>query len=145
ATLHKLKRGELLLMSMTSGALGAFVAILFAILNIIGSQFIIERYFDYFDGLFQNTIMAMSVAAIFFVVDGYTFGHISLLIKYYDDTGSKKDDELAVQYGLLENKHKRVNINRVQNIIIKDSSLRRMIGNYARSATITSDSFESDG
>src|SRR5699024_7284553 len=70
--LHKLKRGELLLMSMTSGALGAFVAILFAILNIIGTQFIVERYFDYFGGLFQNTIIAMSVAAIFFVVVGYT-------------------------------------------------------------------------
>ena len=144
ATLHKLKRGELLLMSMTSGALGAFVAILFAILNIIGSQFIIERYFDYFDGLFQNTIMAMSVAAIFFVVVGYTFGVIILLIKYYDYTLSKKDDDLAVQYGLLEKKHKSVNINRVQNIIIKDSILRRMIGYYSLSVTITSDTFESD-
>ncbi|WP_052254750.1 PH domain-containing protein [Salinicoccus sp. YB14-2] len=143
--LHKLKRGELLLMSMTSGALGAFVAILFAILNIIGTQFIVERYFDYFGGLFQNTIIAMSVAAIFFVVVGYTFGVIILLIKYYDYTLSRKDDDLAVQYGLLEKKHKSVNINRIQNIIIKDSILRRMIGFYSLSVTITSDTFESDG
>lgn len=143
--LHKLKRGELLLMSMTSGALGAFVAILFAILNIIGSQFIIERYFDYFGGLFQNTIIAMSVAAIFFVIVGYTFGVIILLIKYYDYTLSRKDDDLAVQYGLLEKKHKSVNINRVQNIIIKDSILRRIIGYYSLSVTITSETFESDG
>lgn len=143
--LHKLKRGELLLMSMTSGALGAFIAILFAILNIIGTQFIVERYFDYFGGLFQNTVIAMSVAAIFFVVVGYAFGVIILLIKYYDYTLSRKDDDLAVQYGLLEKKHKSVNINRIQNIIIKDSILRRMIGYYSLSVTITSDTFESDG
>src|SRR5699024_10822254 len=101
ATLHKLKRGELLLMSMTRGAVGAYVAIRYAILIIIWSQFIIEGYFDYFDGLFQNTIMAMSVAAILFDVYVYTFGVIILLIKYYDYTLSKKDDDLAVQYGLL--------------------------------------------
>lgn len=143
--LHKLKRGELLLMSMTSGALGAFVAILFAILNIIGSQFIIERYFDYFGGLFQNTIIAVSIAAIFFIIAGYAFGVIILLIRYYDYTLSRKDEDLAIQYGLLEKKHKSVNINRVQNIIIKDSILRRLIGYYSLSVTITSETFESDG
>ncbi len=143
--LHKLKRGELLLMSMTSGALGAFLAIIFAILNIIGTQFIVESYIDYFGTLFQNSMIALSVSAIFFVVVGYTIGVIILYIKYHDYTLYKKDDDLAVEYGLLEKKHKSVNINRVQNIIIRDSLLRRMIGYYSLSVTITSDTFESEG
>lgn len=142
--LHRLKRGELLLMSMTSGALGAFVAIIFAVLNIIGAQFIVERYIDYFGTIFQNSMIALSVAAIFFVVVGYSIGVLILYIKYHDYTLYKKDDDLAVEYGLLEKKHKSVNINRVQNIIIRDSLLRRMIGYYSLSVTITSDTFEGE-
>ncbi|MCD2138099.1 PH domain-containing protein [Salinicoccus halitifaciens] len=142
--LHRLSRAELLLMSMTSGALGAFLAIVFAILNIIGTQFIVERYIDYFGTLFQNSMIALSVAVIFFVAVGYAIGVIILYIKYHDYALYKKGDDLAVEYGLLEKKHKSVNVNRVQNIIIRDSLIRRMIGYYSLSVTITSDTFEGE-
>src|SRR5699024_3339323 len=54
-----------------------------------------------------------------------------------------KSDDLVVEYGLLEKKHRSVNVTRVQNIIIRDSLIRRMIGYYSLSVTITSDSLDS--
>ncbi|WP_250130219.1 PH domain-containing protein [Jeotgalicoccus sp. WY2] len=49
-----------------------------------------------------------------------------------------------MEYGLFSKRNKSVNINRVQNVIISDSILRRLIGYYALSVSITSDSLESD-
>ncbi len=142
--LYKMKGKSLILMSMTSGALGAFLAIVFGFINLIGANFLIERYFEVFDGLMQNVYMALGIAVIIFVIIGYFIGIVILSIKYYNYTLKMKSDDLVVEYGLLEKKHKSVNIKRVQNIIIKDSIIRRVIGYYSLSVTITSDSLDSE-
>ncbi|WP_411842613.1 PH domain-containing protein [Salinicoccus sp. HZC-1] len=144
ALLYKMKGRSLILMSMTSGALGAFLAIVFGFINLIGANFLIERYFEYFEGLVRNVFMAMSIAVIIFIIVGYIAGILILSIKYFNYSLKMKADDLVVEYGLLEKKHKSVNVNRVQNIVIKDSLIRRMIGYYSLSVTITSDSLDSE-
>lgn len=142
--LYKMKGKSLILMSMTSGALGAFVAIVFGFINLIGANFLIERYFEVFEGFVRNVFMAIGIAVLIFIIVGYIIGILILSIKYFNYTLTMKSDDLIVEYGLLEKKHKSVNIDRVQNIIIKDSLIRRMIGYYSLSVTITSDSLDSE-
>lgn len=142
--LYKMSGKELLLMAMTSGALGSFIAIVFAFLNLIGATFLIEVYLEYFENVFQSLAIGLTIAILFFVAAGYVIGILILLIKYYNYTLKNHHDDLAVEYGLLEKKHKSVNINRVQNIVIKDSLLRRLIGYYSLSVTITSEDFSKD-
>ncbi|WP_342387664.1 PH domain-containing protein [Salinicoccus bachuensis] len=143
-TLYRMDGKSLLLMSMTSGALGTFLALVFGFLNLIGANFLIERYFEYFEGAIRNLALAMGLAIGFFIIVGYAIGILILTVKYYGYTLKMKHDDLVVEYGLLEKKHQSVNINRVQNIIIKDSIIRRMIGYYSLSVTITSDSLDSE-
>ncbi|GAA3715330.1 PH domain-containing protein [Salinicoccus jeotgali] len=143
-TLYLMSNRSLLLMSMTSGALGTFLALAFGFINIIGADFLLERYFDYFEGAFQSVLWAYMLAVGSFILVGYAIGILILMIKYYKYTLKMKDDDLVVEYGLIEKKHQSININRVQNIIIRDSILRRMIGYYSLAATITSDSLEGD-
>lgn len=142
--LYQMKGKSLILMSMTSGALGAFLAIVFGFINLIGANFLIERYFEIFEGFVRNVYMAIGIAILIFIIAGYIIGILILSIKYFSYTLKMKSDDLVVEYGLLEKKHKSVNINRVQNIIIKDSIIRRMIGYYSLSVTITSDSLDSE-
>ncbi|KKK35192.1 hypothetical protein WN59_06100 [Salinicoccus sediminis] len=143
-TLYRMTGKALILMSMTSGALGAFLAIVFGFINLIGANFLIERYFEVFEGLVQNIFLALGIAVLIFITAGYIMGILILSIKYYNYTLKMKSDDLVVEYGLLEKKHRSVNVTRVQNIIIKDSLIRRMIGYYSLSVTITSDSLDSE-
>lgn len=142
--LHKMPGRELLLMAMTSGALGTFLAILFAFLNLIGATFLIEAYFEYFEGVFQSLVISLTIAIVLFLIVGYSLGIVILLVRYYNYTLKSSRENLAIEYGLLEKKHKSVNINRVQNIIIKDSLIRRLIGYYSLSVTITSEDFNQE-
>lgn len=142
--LYKMSGKELLLMAMTSGALGTFIAIVFAFLNLIGASFLIEAYLMYFENVFQSLVIGITIAILLFVVIGYMVGILILVVRYFNYTLKSHDADLAVEYGLLEKKHKSVNINRVQNIVIKDSLLRRIIGYYSLSVTITSEDFSKD-
>lgn len=142
--LYRMSNRSLLLMSMTSGALGTFLALVFGFINIIGADFLLERYFDYFEGAFKSVLWAYMIAVGSFILVGYAIGILILMIKYHKYTLKMKDDDLVVEYGLVEKKHQSVNINRVQNIIVRDSIIRRMIGYYSLAATITSDSLEGD-
>ena len=143
-TVKKMSFKELLLMAMTSGGLGVFAAIFFGILNVVGGEIIIENYLSYFESIIRSVVFAIVVASLIFVVIGYIIGTIIILIKNYDYTLKRRGDDLLVNYGLFSKKSKSVNINRVQNVIISDSIIRRLIGYYALSVSITSDSLESE-
>ncbi|WP_020007219.1 PH domain-containing protein [Salinicoccus albus] len=140
--LYRMDNKSLILMCMTSGALGAFVAIVFGFLNLIGANFLIENYFEYFEGAVRNAVFGIILSIVVFVAAGYLIGVLILYVKYYKYSLEKRTEDLIIEHGLLEKKQKSVNINRVQNVIIQDSLLRRMIGYYSLNVTITSDSFE---
>ena len=143
-TLKKMNFKELILMAMTSGGLGAFAAIFFGVLNIIGGEILIENYFEYFSGLVKSIFLGIVVASMIFVIIGYIIGTVIIMVRNYNYTLKQSGDDLTVEYGLFSKKNKSVNINRVQNVIISDNIVRRMIGYYGLSVSITSDSLESD-
>lgn len=143
-TLKKMNFKELILMAMTSGGLGVFAAIFFGILNIVGGEILIENYFEYVSGLVRSIVFGVIAASLIFVIIGYIIGTVIIMIRNYDYTLKHSGDDLTVEYGLFSKKNKSVNINRVQNVIISDSILRRLIGYYGLSVSITSDSLESD-
>ncbi|MFC3899274.1 PH domain-containing protein [Aliicoccus persicus] len=132
----------LVLMAMTSGALGTFLAVILGIVGSFSGVFIeeiVERYFDVFENFISMPILAISVASILFVIFAYVMGTILLAVKYYDYKLYKRGEDLMVEYGLLEKKHQSVNINRVQGIVIEDSIIRRIFGFYSLSVIISSD------
>ncbi len=143
-TLKKMKTKELVLMAMTSGGLGVFAAIFFGILNVVGGEILIENYFEYVSGLVRSIVFGIVISSLVFVIIGYIIGTIIIMVRNYDYTLKQSGEDLTVEYGLFSKKNKSVNINRVQNVIISDSILRRLIGYYALSVSITSDSLESD-
>lgn len=142
--LKKMNFKELILMAMTSGGLGVFAAIFFGIINVVGGEILIENYFQYVETLVRGVVISIVIASLIFVLIGYIIGTIIIMIRNYDYTLKQSGDDLTVDYGLISKKNKSVNINRVQNVIISDSLLRRLIGYYALSVSITSDSLESD-
>lgn len=144
ATLKKMNFKELILMAMTSGGLGVFAAIFFGVLNVVGGEILIENYFEYVSGIVRSLIFSIVIASMVFVIIGYVIGTVIIMVRNYDYTLKQSGDDLTVEYGLFSKKNKSVNINRVQNVIISDSILRRLIGYYALSVSITSDSLESD-
>lgn len=143
-TIKKMSFKELLLMAMTSGGLGVFAAIFFGLINIVGGEIVIENYFEYFEDIIRSVVLAVVLASLIFVVIGYIIGTTIIMVRNYDYTLKRRGDDLSIEYGLLSKKNKSVNINRVQNVVISDSLLRRLIGYYALSVSITSDSLESD-
>lgn len=143
-TLKKMNFKELILMAMTSGGLGVFAAIFFGVLNVVGGEILIENYFEYVSGIVRSLILGIVLASLVFVIFGYLIGTVIIMVRNYDYTLKQSGDDLTVEYGLFSKKNKSVNINRVQNVIISDSILRRLIGYYALSVSITSDSLESD-
>src|SRR5699024_5457409 len=64
----------LVLMAMTSGALGTFLAIILGIFGSFSGVFIeeiVERYFDVFENFIRVPVIAISVAAILFIIFAY--------------------------------------------------------------------------
>lgn len=141
--LYEMTGRMLILMAMTSGALGSFLAIVVGLTGSFSAAFIediIEGYFEIFETYIRMPVVAVSIAVILFVVVAYTIGTILIAIKYYNYKLMKRNDDLIVEYGLLEKKHQSVNIKRVQGIVIQDSVIRRLFGFYNLSVIISSDS-----
>ncbi|CAD2072135.1 PH domain-containing protein [Phocicoccus pinnipedialis] len=146
--IHQMSMKELFIMAMTSGGLGIFIAGFFTFLTTFNIDTFVANYIEVnLQKLVTSMLILTVVIAIGVIIVGYVIGTVILLIRYYDYKVFEDNDDLIVQYGLLEKKRVTVNINRVQNIIIKDNILRRMFGFKSLYVTIMGDSEEelSDG
>lgn len=140
--LYAMTRPMLILMAMTSGALGSFLAIVGAFTGFVSASLIediVAGYINIFESYIRAPIIAISIAIVFFVAVAYIIGTVLIVIRYYNYRLQKRSDDLIVEYGLLEKKHKSVNIKRVQGIVISDSIIRRMFGFYSLNVIISSD------
>lgn len=140
--LFAMTRPMLILMAMTSGALGSFLAIVAGFTGFVSASLIedvLTGYLDLVETYIRAPIIAISIAIIFFVAIAYVIGTILIVIRYYNYSLKKRNDDLIVEYGLIEKKHRSVNIERVQGIVISDTLIRRMFGFYNLSVIISSD------
>lgn len=146
--IHKMTMKELFIMAMTSGGLGIFIAGFFTFLTTFNIDTFVTNYIEEnFQKLITSMLVFTIVIALALIIFGYIIGTVILLIRYYDYKVFEDNEDLIVTYGLLEKKRVTVNINRVQNIIIKDNILRRMFGFKSLYVTIMGDTDEelSDG
>lgn len=146
--IHKMTMKELFIMAMTSGGLGIFIAGFFTFLTTFNIDTFVTNYIEEnFQKLITSMLVFTVVIALALIIFGYIIGTVILLIRYYDYKVFEDNEDLIITYGLLEKKRVTVNINRVQNIIIKDNILRRMIGFKSLYVTIMGDTDEelSDG
>lgn len=137
--LYDLSPKNLLLMSMTSGAiLVAFVTlapIVSALQNIINWSWL----FGSVDQIIKNQVMATFLSFIVILLFCYIFGVLLTIIKYYGYKLRRKGDYLHIQYGLLNIRHITVPITRVQAVVENRSFLRTLFGYTSFSFIITSD------
>lgn len=140
--LFKMTQPMLFLMAATSGALGSFLAIVAGFTGFVSASLIEELvtgYLDLVETYIRAPIIAISIAVIFFVAVAYIIGTLIIVIRFYNYSLKKRNDDLIVEYGLIEKKHRSVNIERVQGIVISDTIIRRMFGFYNLSVVISSD------
>lgn len=143
---HKMSISELIIMAMTSGGLGIFLAGFITFINFFNLDTLLTSFVENNFQKFASTLaMVFIVLTVFVLVIGYIIGTVILIVRYFDYKVFEDNDDLIVQYGLIEKKRVTVNINRVQNIIIKDNILRRMFGFKSLYVTIIGDSDENVG
>src|SRR5699024_7939656 len=127
--IHKMTMKELFIMAMTSGGFGIFIAGFFTFLTTFNIDTFVTNYIEEnFQKLITSMLVFTVVIALALIIFGYIIGTVILLIRYYDYKVFEDNEDLIITYGLLEKKRVTVNINRVQNIIIKDNILRRLFG-----------------
>lgn len=135
----KLSFKNLILMSLSSGAIGVALATISPIVgsfsNLIPWNRITNELFS-----FANAIaIVISIVVGLILILSYIVGALINLIRYYGYTMTQEGHQLKIQYGLLTKKNITVPTNRIQAVIERQSYIRKLFGFTAIHVLITSD------
>lgn len=137
--LYKLSVQQLLLMAMTSGAIGIALATLTPIIGsfseVIPWKLLSEKVANISQAIF---VIVLLIAALTLIIS-YIIGTLIVFIRYYNYTLSAHNDQLTIKYGLLNVKNITVPTNRVQAILEKQSFVRKLFGMTSITFITTSD------
>ncbi|PHK48591.1 PH domain-containing protein [Staphylococcus edaphicus] len=137
--LYKLNFKELLLMALTSGAIGVAFAALSPIIgglsDIIPWNWITDEFSQISQAIF--VIVAMMIAMI--VIVSYVVGTLIVIVRNFNYTVTKNGNQLNIKYGLFNVKSITVPTDRVQAVVEKQSFLRKLFGYTSIHFVITSD------
>lgn len=135
----KLSIKDLILMSLTSGAIGIAIA---AISPIIGS---VSNIIPWKSITEEITHLANAIALIVSIIIGvilvasYIIGALINFIRYFGYTLSQENHQLKIQYGLFTKKNITVPSDRIQAVVEHQSYIRKLFGYTAIHVLITSD------
>lgn len=137
--IYKLNFKNLLLMAMTSGAIGiAFAAVMpifGSFSDIIPWNTITNKIEHIAQAIY--VIVIIIVFAILFI--SYIIGTIITIIRYFNYTLTRENNQLNISYGLFKVQNITVPTDRVQAVIESQSFLRKIFGYTAIHFVITSD------
>ncbi|MEB8125626.1 MULTISPECIES: PH domain-containing protein [Staphylococcus] len=137
--LYKLKFKELLLMALTSGAIGVAFAALSPIIGGFSDVIPWEKITGQFAHISQaiSVIIIMMIALV--IVGSYAIGTLIVIIRNFNYTVTQQDNQLNIKYGLFNVKNITVPTDRVQSVVEKQSFLRNLFGYTSIHFVITSD------
>ncbi|NWK84815.1 PH domain-containing protein [Staphylococcus sp. GSSP0090] len=142
--LYKLKFKELLLMALTSGAIGVAFAALSPIIgglsDVIPWHWITDEFSQISQAIFVIVLMMIATVAI----ASYVIGTLIVIIRNFNYTVTKQGNQLNINYGLFNVKSITVPTDRVQAVVEKQSFLRKMFGYTSIHFVITSDMNDMD-
>ncbi|MBF7016601.1 PH domain-containing protein [Staphylococcus durrellii] len=137
--LYKLSFKNLLLMAMTSGAIGIAFA---AIMPILGGFSDIIPW-NAITNKVEHIAQAVSIIVIIIVftilILSYIIGTIITIVRYFNYTLTQENNQLNISYGLFKIQNITVPTDRVQAVIENQSFLRKIFGYTAIHFVITSD------
>lgn len=137
--LYKLSFKELLLMALTSGAIGVAFATLSPIIGSLSDKLPWEWLNSELSQISQAIFVIVLIIVGIILLLSYIVGTIIVIFKNFNYTVTESDQQLNISYGLFNVKNITVPINRVQAVVEKQSFLRKMFGYTSIHFTITSD------
>lgn len=137
--LFKLSFKNLLLMAMTSGAIGIAFATLAPIIGGFSDIIPWEAITNQIEHIVQAVYMIVLIIIAMVLVASYVIGTIIILVRYFNYTLAREGNQLNISYGLFKVQNITVPTDRVQAVIESQSFLRKLFGYTAINFVITSD------
>ncbi|HLT55539.1 MAG TPA: PH domain-containing protein [Bacillota bacterium] len=133
---------DLLLAGATSGSTGVILALLAAVFSEI-EQIIPDHFYDqtvaWLIGLSVTYIILLAAAVLIFI---WILGIVGTVLKYWNFTITKTENELVITRGLLVKKHATIPLKRIQAVGIKESIIRQPLGYVAVFAEVAGSSLD---
>lgn len=144
---YKLSMKDLLLMGMTSGAIGTFLTVVFSALALFDDLINFGPLFEWIEVIeksFGPHWIGIVVLGLIFTLIAFVFGTILNVIKYYDYTMEVRGDYVYISFGLFNKVTRNIPKSRVQGIYESQNLFRKFIGYTEFNVVITSEDILSD-
>ncbi|SUM69972.1 membrane-flanked domain-containing protein [Staphylococcus saccharolyticus] len=138
-SIFKMTFKQLLLMAMTSGAIGIAFVTLSPIIGSFSSMISWEKFGRELSYIFQTVYLIVLFIIVLMLPLSYIVGTFLVLIKYYGYQMTQQGHQLKIQYGLFTKKNVTVPTDRLQGVLEHQSYLRRLFGYTSIHFYITSD------
>lgn len=139
STIYKMSWRSLLLMAMTSGAIGVALATVSPILGAFQHMIPWDKWtsnlWHWINSVFFIVLFIVGVVLLV----SYIIGTLITIVRYYNYTVTQQDSQLKISYGLLNVKNITVPTDRLQAVLEKQSYIRKMFGYTSIHFIITSD------
>lgn len=135
---------QLLMMAMTSGAIGVALATLTPIFSGLSDAIPWGKFGEKIGSIVQSATVLALIIIMFFLIVSYIIGTIVTLIKYYGYKVTQVTHQLKIEYGLFNKKKITVPTDRVQAVVERQSLLRKLFGYTSIYFIVTSDFKNSD-
>ncbi|GEM_PF-3967875 len=144
---YKLSMKDLLLMGMTSGAIGTFLTVVFSALALFDDLINFGPIFEWIEVIeksFGSHWIGIVVLGLIFTLIAFVFGTILNVIKYYDYTMEVRGDYVYISFGLFNKVTRNIPKSRVQGIYESQNLFRKFIGYTEFNVVITSEDISVD-
>ncbi|PTI29251.1 PH domain-containing protein, partial [Staphylococcus warneri] len=135
----KLSIRDLILMSLTSGAIGIAIATISPIIGSVSNIIPWKSITEEMTHLANAIVLIVSIIIGVILVASYIIGAIINFIKYFGYTLTQENHQLKIQYGLFTKKNVTVPTERIQAVVEHQSYIRKLFGFTAIHVLITSD------
>ena len=124
----KLSIRDLILMSLTSGAIGIAIATISPIIGSVSNIIPWKSITEEMTHLANAIVLIVSIIIGVILVASYIIGAIINFIKYFGYTLTQENHQLKIQYGMFTKKNVTVPTERIQAVVEHQSYIRKLFG-----------------
>ncbi|GGB12593.1 hypothetical protein ERX37_10355 [Macrococcus hajekii] len=142
---YQLKLKDIMLMSMTSGAMGTVLAVVFGLYSQLDDILDISARLEPLQKQIASGWLSIVLTVLVSLIISYIIGIFVTAVKYFNYELTYDGERLKIRHGLFEVKERIIVVNQIQAIEEKKSFLRQWLNYTSFSAVITSDSSLEEG
>ncbi|TDL96821.1 hypothetical protein ERX27_07275 [Macrococcus brunensis] len=136
---YQLKFKDIMLMSVTSGAMGTVLAVVFGLYSQVDEILHISERLSPLQKEIGSSFYSIAVTVILGLLLSYIIGIFVTALKYFNYELTYDGERLKIRHGLFEVKERIVVVKQIQAVEEKKSFLRQWLGYTSFRVTITSD------